>query len=176
MWESAGFVRNVSGSELDNKQIASGTGSASSAKLSLEISQLVSRALAGEAIDMSAEGDRLAGRFPELGMSGMMIGSAIARSLSMVGAIRSGAGPVDGLPADTHHAADSDAGEAGADLAGLIGTVGDPILVLADADGDAAECADSLAEISPAAASNPGVVARRSRNPVAAFRRALFRD
>ena len=162
------------GSELDNSQTASQTGSAS-AKLSLEISQLVSRALAGEAIDMAAEGGRLAGRFPELGMSGEMIGSAIARAVSMVGAIRSGAGRVHELTADADQAADTDGVEAGADLKDLIGTVNDPILVV-DGDGaDLAECAGSLAEMSLAAQPVPGLVARVSRNSVTAVRRALFR-
>src|SRR5688572_25493866 len=66
-------------------------GSSSSARLSLDISELVARALSGAAIDMRTEGERLAERYRELGMSGEMIGTAIARALGMVGGMRSSA-------------------------------------------------------------------------------------
>ncbi len=57
--------------------------------LSLEISQVVSRLVSGEPIDPAARGAMLAQKFPELGMSGEMIGEAIVRAASMVGTIKS---------------------------------------------------------------------------------------
>jgi hypothetical protein len=68
----------------------------SSAALSLEISGLVQRAKRGEAIDASSEGAELAVKYPELGISGELIGKAIARAAGMVGVILKGV--EDSLP------------------------------------------------------------------------------
>ena len=160
---------------MDHTQTASPAGSASSARLALEISQLVSRALAGEAIDMPAEGNRLAGRFSELGMTGEMIASAIARALSMVGTIRSGAENGNQPAAAVCDAAEPAPGEPAADLADLIGPVDDPIIVPTEGDGDAAHPTGRVEDTPVSALPNPGVVGRVSRGSVAAVRRAFFR-
>lgn len=81
------------GSPLDRIDTVPETQPASSTQLSLAISELVARSLRGEAIDMPAEGERLAGRYPDLGMTGDMIGSAIGRAIGMVGSIRNGEDP-----------------------------------------------------------------------------------
>ncbi len=57
--------------------------------LSLEISQVVSRVVSGEPIDTAERGLMLALKYPELGMSGEMIGAAIVRAANMVGMIKS---------------------------------------------------------------------------------------
>jgi hypothetical protein len=57
--------------------------------LSLEISNLVSRVVRGESIDMAQTGAALAAKYPDLGMSGALIGQAIERAVGMVGMIRS---------------------------------------------------------------------------------------
>lgn len=62
----------------------------SSASLSLDISALVSRSLRGEDIDASAAGNELAARYPDLGMSGELIGKAITRAAGMIRAARAG--------------------------------------------------------------------------------------
>jgi hypothetical protein len=62
--------------------------------LSLEISQAVSRVIGGESIDPAARGEFLAAKYPELGMSGEMIGEAITRAANMVGMIKSAPMPV----------------------------------------------------------------------------------
>jgi hypothetical protein len=56
--------------------------------LSLDISQLVSRVVAGEAIDVAEKGAALAAKYPDLGMSGELIAQAIERAAGMVGMIR----------------------------------------------------------------------------------------
>ncbi len=74
--------------------------------LSLEISQVVSRVVNGEAIDAKAQGAMLAQRYPELGMSGEMIGEAIMRAASMVGMIKSTPMPAARSAGEAHrHAA-----------------------------------------------------------------------
>ncbi len=60
------------------------------AELSLEISRVVSRVVAGETIDTVARGKELAARFPGAGMSGDMIAEAIVSAAGMVGLIRDG--------------------------------------------------------------------------------------
>ncbi len=57
----------------------------SSAELSIDISRLVSRARSGEAIDTNSEGEVLAARYPDLGMSPELIGKAISRAAAMMG-------------------------------------------------------------------------------------------
>ena len=169
MWQQL-----ASGSHVETTQNASETEPASSAKLSLEISQLVSRALAGEMIDMPAEGERLAGRFPDLGMSGEMIGNAIARAISMVGAIRSGADQPREPTADAAQSSDRSSANAPAELADLIGAMDDPILLHREPAPGFAEPHDRPENQAVMTPSSSGVVARVSKSSVAAVRRALF--
>jgi hypothetical protein len=56
--------------------------------LSLDISRLVSRVVRGESIDIAERGAALAAQYPDLGMSGALIGQAIERAAGMVGMIR----------------------------------------------------------------------------------------
>ena len=60
-------------------------------ELSLDIAELVSRARGGEPIDTSAKGEELAAKYPDLGMSGELIGKAIARAAGMLGLAIEGA-------------------------------------------------------------------------------------
>jgi hypothetical protein len=84
----------------------------SSAELSLDISHLVSRALNGEAIDPAGEGQKLAARYTDLGMTGDLIGKAIARAAGMVGVVLEGwdeePAPID--PAGTAEVASPSSG------------------------------------------------------------------
>jgi len=66
--------------------------------LSLEISHLVSRVVKGEPIDIPGTGAALAAKYPDTGMSGMLIGQAIERAAGMVGMIRSAPPPVRQKP------------------------------------------------------------------------------
>jgi hypothetical protein len=75
---------------VDTETFPQEASSVSRAALSLEISRLVPRLLRGEAIDLAGQGDELAARFPDLGMTGAMIGSAIERAAGMVDLIRNG--------------------------------------------------------------------------------------
>jgi hypothetical protein len=61
--------------------------------LSLEISNLVSRVVSGESIDIAERGAALAAKYPELGMSGELISQAIERAAGMVGMIKSSPQP-----------------------------------------------------------------------------------
>jgi hypothetical protein len=63
----------------------------SSAELSLDISELVSRALGGELIDVVVQSEALASRHANLGMSAELIAKAIARAAGMVGVTLPGA-------------------------------------------------------------------------------------
>ncbi len=58
------------------------------AALSIEISRLVARVLAGDTIDRQAEADKLARQFPDAGMSGVMVAQAIDSAAGMVGMMR----------------------------------------------------------------------------------------
>lgn len=62
----------------------------SSAELSLDISNLVTRLLAGEAVDVPRAGEDLAAKYPDLGMPGELIAKAIARAASMMGVVLEG--------------------------------------------------------------------------------------
>jgi hypothetical protein len=64
----------------------------SSAELSLDISQIVSRALGGEPIDVAGQSEALAARHADLGMPAELIAKAIARAAGMVGVALDGAG------------------------------------------------------------------------------------
>ena len=66
--------------------------------LSLEISNLVARVLRGETIDIPQTGAGLAAKYPDLGMSGALIGQAIERAAGMVGMIRSTPTPTKRMP------------------------------------------------------------------------------
>ena len=144
-------------------------GQAGSAGLALSISDLVSRQLAGETIDVPGEAMRLAIVHLELGVSGPMIESAIARAVGMVGSIRASAaasaarnaGPVPEIatagPADDPQAASTDS-------ALIADTVTAP-------EAGAARHIATLPDARPL----PGLLSRVSRRPVAAVRRALFR-
>src|SRR5262245_60937461 len=57
----------------------------SSVELSRDIAQLISRARGGEPIDTAGEGEELAARYPDLGMSAELIGKAIVRAAGMLG-------------------------------------------------------------------------------------------
>jgi hypothetical protein len=81
----------------------------SSAALAREISALVTRSLSGEAIDASAQGEALAAKYPDLGMSGELIGKAIGRAEGMMQTVRSG-GSAAAAP-DAAHAGDAAAAE-----------------------------------------------------------------
>lgn len=61
--------------------------------LALDISRVVSRVVSGEAIDTAERGAALAAKYPDLGMSGDLIGEAIARAAGMVGMIKSAPPP-----------------------------------------------------------------------------------
>ena len=61
--------------------------------LALDISRVVSRVVSGEDIDTAERGAALAAKYPDLGMSGELIGEAIARAAGMVGLIRSAPPP-----------------------------------------------------------------------------------
>jgi len=61
--------------------------------LSLDISRLVSKVVSGETIDTAEQGDELAFKYPDLGMTGAQIGQAIERAVGMVGLIRSAPEP-----------------------------------------------------------------------------------
>ena len=153
-----------------------------SAKLSLAISDLVSRGLAGEALDVPTEALRLAMAYPELGVSGPMIESAVARATGMIGSIRAAAadraahdaGPADGAPADPPQSEDA-----------AVAATGEPVEApprapLQMPEGMLTEPLPAVALPPPAmteaaAAPLPGLLSRVSRRPVAAVRRALFR-
>ncbi len=71
--------------------------------LSLDISRLVSRVVSGEAINTAEKGAALAAKYPDVGMSGELIGQAIDRAAGMVGMIR--AAPVAPKPSSSAAAA-----------------------------------------------------------------------
>jgi hypothetical protein len=112
-------------------------------------------------------------------MTGEMIGSAIERALSMVGAIRKGPDTVDAEVARAAAEGQADAAQSidntvGPDLAGVLAQPHDPILVQRPAAG-AGQTTDPRAdEPAPAETGSP-VFARLSKGRVAAVRRALFR-
>jgi hypothetical protein len=176
-------------------KIDSAPGPASSARLSLEISELVSRALSGGAVDIPTEGEKLSERYRELGMSGEMIGNAIVRALGMVGAIRDvaerAAPPVAGL-ADVVAVEAADACPAGtpdrsetaselaapaAELAASVSAIDSSIVLKQAAPMPPDEQPATENGVEAGAFSQPGpILARFSKGPVAVVRRALFRQ
>ncbi len=154
----------------------------SSAQLSLDISRLVSRAVSGQPVDSALEGAALAQLYPELGMSGAMIGSAIERAVGMVGAIRNIAEPLPPLAdeaGDSGPAVDEEPSSADrtplieADLASALLPSDAPILLnpIAAAVAVANGTADERA--SGSTSDRPAGITRQPR--IAAVRRALFR-
>jgi hypothetical protein len=68
----------------------------SSVELSRDIAHLISRVRNGEAIDTASQGEELAARYPDLGMSGELIGKAIVRAAGMLGLEMNGSAVADG--------------------------------------------------------------------------------
>ena len=91
---------------MDNQRGVAEERALSSTALAREISALVSRALGGEAIDIAAQGHALAAKYPELNMSGELIGKAIVRASEMMQAMRNGNDPAPAAAA-TNSASDS---------------------------------------------------------------------
>jgi hypothetical protein len=154
--------------------------------LSLDISRVVSRVVSGESIDAAERGAFLAAKYPDLGLSGEMIGEAISRAAGMVGMIKSAPVPRK-WPGES--AADSRAAKivVGAEMNGGPRAGGDAAAEAIDAD--IASSIDSeigklVAErtllASPRADGEPNEDSAamppppRRRGPVAALRRAFF--
>jgi hypothetical protein len=89
---------------VDNQAVASEVNTVSRAELSLEISRLVPRLLKGESIDLGGKAEELAARFPDLGMTAAMIGSAIERTTTMVDQIRNRPEPLQATAAAPDYA------------------------------------------------------------------------
>lgn len=140
----------------------------SRAELSLEISRLVSRLLKGEEVDTAACGEELAGRFPDVGMSGEMISEAIVSAAGMVGMIREGDAPA---AAD---AEESDAPSVDDEISAAIDAELDDLV-----SGQAAEGEDATNGTAPEpdAADKPaaGIGTVIGRSAMAAMRRAFSR-
>jgi hypothetical protein len=135
--------------------------------LSREISQVVSRVVSGEEIDAAARGAILAAKYPELGMSGEMIGEAILRAANMVGMIKSAPMPA-AWPDDPPRAEDSAGVRAGAPLPlPSRAPEHDPAPAIGAELGEGAN-----GEAKKAATEN----SETRRSPIAALRRAFFRQ
>lgn len=170
----------------------------SSAKLSSDIAELVSRAVSGEEINTRSEGETLAARYPGLGMSGELIGKAITRAAGMMGvsldreeprapsAFDFGFGEDDAAQPHANGRGDDAGGEDASALDEALGELrlgepdhlidepAEPIRVGADvaaAGGDEDVSGPDDAS-SPIPAVARGVLGR----PVAAMRRAFFRS
>jgi len=150
--------------------------------LSLEISQVVSRVVSGEQIDVAEQSIMLALKYPDLGMSGEMIGEAITRAASMVGMIKSAPAPV-AWPVEPTAAKESALAHANGDvaLAGAARAIKDELASTTDAEigslvaGQAADTDAKLdGEAHAAPAPDAGKKSRRG-GPVAALL-SLFRS
>jgi hypothetical protein len=152
--------------------------------LSLEISQVVSRVVSGEQIDVAEQSIMLALKYPDLGMSGEMIGEAITRAASMVGMIKSAPAPV-AWPVEPTAAKESALAHANGDvdesLAGAARAIKDELASTTDAEigsliaGQAADTDAKLdGETHAAPAPDAGKKSRRG-GPVAALL-SLFRS
>ena len=148
--------------------------------LSLEISQVVSRVVSGEQIDVAEQSIMLALKYPDLGMSGEMIGEAITRAASMVGMIKSAPAPV-AWPVEPTAAKESALAHANGDvaLAGAARAIKDELASTTDAEiGIAGQAADTDAKLDgethAAPAPDAGKKSRRG-GPVAALL-SLFRS
>jgi hypothetical protein len=140
----------------------------SRAKLSLEISRLVSRLLKGEEVDTAACGEELAGRFPDVGMSGEMIAEAIVSAAGMVGMIREGDAPA----AD---AEESDAPSVDDEITAAIDAELDDLVSGQSAEGE--EATNGTAPVADGGADKPavGIGGLFGRSAMAAMRRAFSR-
>jgi hypothetical protein len=152
--------------------------------LSLEISQVVSRVVSGEPIDAAARGALLAQKYPDLGMSGEMIGEAIIRAANMVGMIKStpmpAAWPDEPAPEPAVVPA-RDAGDArvAVPLAAAARSIEDEMAAAVDAEIGSRVAgrttAPSSSEGNGAAKTDMKATPPRRFAPVAALRRAFFR-
>ena len=171
----------------------------SSAELSLDISELVSRAVSGETIDAAAEGRSLAARYPDLGMTEELISKAIARAAGMMGVALPGYEPEPALAppattgavateaAATEPAPGADRGATDvppADITGLMSSHGDEAILVAPSPSHDSPLAPAP-ENTPAGDGDvvlpPGTTAGAMRHflaggPVAAVRRAFSRS
>lgn len=159
--------------------------------LSREISSVVSRVVSGEQVDAAERGALLAAKYPDLGMSGEMIGEAITRAAGMVGMIKSAPKPVswpEPVRAAGHQAI---AEPANGSVRPSLPKVTLPLPTQAiDADlasaidaeigtlvsGKAPEPTEPIRTESKAPEKAASAPASRRFAPVAALRRALFRD
>jgi hypothetical protein len=142
------------------------------AELSLEISRLVSRLLNGDEVDTAACGEELAGRFPDVGMSGEMIAEAIVSAAGMVGMIREGgaaakADAEEGVPTTVD---DELAAAVHAELNDLVSGQAADSDATSNGNVAASEEADAVAEKRAA-----GIGAFIGRGAIAAFRRTFSR-
>lgn len=168
----------------------------SSAALSREISALVTRSLSGEAIDTSAQGEELAAKYPDLGMSGELIGKAIGRAAGMMQTLRSGSAPFNAEHVDRHDGMRQAAGElqpggqnapgAATPAAGKGGGAPAKATDLIDGRASQFRLGGQPGEPAPAAAKRHrpraplygtalAAAARLSEGPLAMVRRAFFR-
>jgi hypothetical protein len=151
--------------------------------LSLEISQIVARVVSGESIDAVERGTLLAQKYPELGMTGDMIGQAIERAAGMVGMIKTAPEPAawpkrradaqatteangaeTPVPASTERIDDALAAAIEAEIGGVISDS-----VSATATGSAPESPEPPRTAKTSKSETP------RRGAVAALRRAFFR-
>jgi len=146
--------------------------------LSLEISQIVARVVSGESIDAAERGTLLAQKYPELGMTGDMIGQAIERAAGMVGMIKTAPEPV----AWPKRAAAAQATGA-APLPGPAGTIDDALAAAIEAE-IGGVVSDSIATPATGSAKESPEPPKMAKTPksetprrgaVAALRRAFFR-
>jgi hypothetical protein len=150
--------------------------------LSLEISQVVSRIIGGEPVDTAERGTLLARKYPELGMSGEMIGNAIVSAADMMDMIRRASMPrAQSAPSAGH--ANGTNGASGKLTLALLPAVARSI------EDDLASAIDAefgglrtkrVPPRSPnrrgtAAAARNSLARSRRRGAIAALRRALFR-
>jgi hypothetical protein len=159
-------------------------------ELSTEIAGLVAQVLRGEAVDTAAKGEELAARYPQVGMSGAMIGEAIVRATGMMSMIRERPQPPERASRSTsinaHQASngavvDAAGGNSGSENSNI--AIDDGLAAAIDADigglvaaaGGKSSDADAI-DGSPAAAGTQGGAAGAfAKGAVAALRRALFK-
>ncbi len=153
----------------------------SRAALSLEISQVVSRIMGGEPVDAAERGTLLARKYPELGMSGEMIGEAIVSAAGMMDMIRRGSMPRTGPgPSAAPNATNGANGNhALALLPAVARSIEDDLASAIDAEfgGFRAKRAAARSPNGRAttAAARDALAKSRRQSPIAALRRALFR-
>ncbi len=150
--------------------------------LSLEISQIVARVVSGESIDAAERGTLLAQKYPELGMTGDMIGQAIERAAGMVGMIKTAPEPV-AWPKRAAAAQATGANGGAAPLPGPAGTIDDALAAAIEAE-IGGVVSDSIATPATGSAKESPEPPKMAKTPksetprrgaVAALRRAFFR-